>query len=69
MEGPRRRSSDVDWRPAGGEAGDDGGEAVPAESSGQGWTRQVVVRVGSGERSLADPIWPPQSVVPGRCDG
>ena len=49
-------------------AGDDGVEAVPRGPVGKGGRAQLVVRVGSGERSLADPIWPHPSVVPGRCN-
>jgi hypothetical protein len=37
--------------------------------AGPGGRAPWVVRVGSGERSRADPIWPPLSVVPERCAG
>jgi hypothetical protein len=52
-----------DWGP-----GDDGVEAVPRGPVGKGERNQLVVRVGSGERSLVNPIWFPPSVVPGRCN-
>ncbi len=59
-----------------GMVGDCGGEQSGLRSKGQtdslagrGTCAPCVIRVGSGEPILADPIWPPPTGVPGRCTG